>query len=176
MKAEDKFTITKTTVECYKIRHLSGMWSDITIDAKEETGRIQIASDYGEWQFYWGSCGMPFKKFLASLDKHYVAGKFGASRWFDSIKTVAEYRAVIKENVKDGYLTKQKGIKALAELQCLEESSCKEEFCSNLSNDCDEIMKLYDHCPSLVYGIDPSFENFWTKLWPVFINELTINK
>ena len=106
MKTEN-MTIEKTTVECYRLRHSSGMWADITIDANKETGRIQIASDYGSWQNYWGSCGKPFKLFLQSLDKYYVAGKFGASKWFDAVKTVAEYRAVIKENIKDGYISKK---------------------------------------------------------------------
>jgi hypothetical protein len=168
-----EFTIEKKTVECYKMRSKSGIWADITIDASENTGRIQIASDYGSWQYYWGACGCAFKEFLCGLDKHYVAGKFGASKWFDSTKTVAEYRAVIKENIKDGYISKKKGIDALAELQCLEESSCKEEFCSNL-NDCSEIMRLYDHCPSLIYGIDPAFENFWNNTWISFVDYLKV--
>jgi hypothetical protein len=164
------FTIEKSAVECYKIRN-SEVWADITIDANESTGRIQIASDYGSWQYYWGACGKPFKQFLTELDKYYAASKFGASRWFDSEKTVAEYRAVIKENANDGYISKKKKIDALAELQCLEESSCKEEFCRNLE-DCSEIMRIYDHCPALVYGIDPSFDKFWSILWPVFINHI----
>lgn len=168
---DGKFTITKTTVECFKIRHSSGTWADITIDAKEETGRIQIASDYGAWQFYWGSCGMPFKEFLASLDKHYVAGKFGCARWFDAVKTVAEFQRVIEEDINDGYLNASKGADALDELELLKNSSDQNEFCMTL-NDCGQIMKLYDHCPSLIYGIDPSFENFWTKLWPVFIEQI----
>ncbi len=171
-KQKEKFSINKTSVELYKIRHESGFcWADITIDANGTTGRISIASDYGSWQYYWGACGESFKKFLCGLDKSYIAGKFGADKWFDSEKTVAEYRRVIKENINDGYISKKKGIEALAELQCLEESSCKEEFCRHLE-DCSEIMRLYDHCPSLVYDIEPSFENFWIKLWPILIEQL----
>ncbi len=166
-----EFTIEKSTVDCYKLRSTSGMWADITIDDNGTKGRIQIASDYGSWQNYWGACGVDFKSFLCGLDKHYVAGKFGANRWFDAEKTITEYRTVIKENIKDGYISKQKGISVLSELQSLEESSCQEEFYRNLE-DCSGIMKLYDHCPSLIYGIDPRFNNFWDNIWPIFIDAI----
>jgi hypothetical protein len=170
MKTE-KFTIEKTTIECFKMRSPSGTWADISIDANGKAGRIQIASDYGSWQFYWGACGCEFKEFLCGLDKHYVAGKFGASKWFDSEKTLSEYRAVIKENFNDGYINKEVNDDALAELQQLDGCNDRGEFCRIL-NDCDEIMRIYDHCPALVYGIDPGFENFWTKIWPRFIEYL----
>ena len=167
---DESFTIEKTTVECYKLRNRS-TWADITIDAKEETGRIQIASDYGHWQFYWGSCGLPFKKFLISLDRHYVAGKFGAGKWFDPVKTIAEYKEVVKANIDDGYLNKLDGEEAIGEIDQLLDYTDRSEFCRVLE-DCSQIMKIYDHCPALIYGIDPQFENFWSKIWPVFVDQI----
>lgn len=47
--------IEKTQIELYKVRLDGGQgWADISIDAKEKSGRIQIASDWGAWQYYWG--------------------------------------------------------------------------------------------------------------------------
>ncbi len=74
-----KYKITKSTCEVYKLRHECGMyWADITLDCGEKSGRIQIASDYGTWQNYWGCCGCSFKEFLTRLDVEYTAGKFRA--------------------------------------------------------------------------------------------------
>ena len=80
---DTKFTTTRSTVECYKIRSDRGLWADITIDANGKAGRVQIASDYGSWENYWGACGSEFKEFLCGLDIDYAAGKFGESKWFD---------------------------------------------------------------------------------------------
>lgn len=81
---EGKFSINKNTVEQYKIRHSSGScWADIVLDSGDGCGRIQIASDFGDWQYYWGSCGCSFKKFLTEIDMGYFAGKVGESDWFD---------------------------------------------------------------------------------------------
>jgi hypothetical protein len=174
----NNLTVTKTTVECYKIRHPQ-FWADINIDSLGNQGRIQIASAYGSWQFFWGACGKPFKKFLQGVDKYYVAGKFGSSKWFDAIKTVAEFKQVIEANINDGYLNTSDGADALEELDQLNDLSEREEFCRCLS-DCDQIMRIYDHCPALIFGIDPQFEHFWTTVWPILLNEFkkeeTINE
>ena len=57
MKTQLELTVTKSTVEVYKIRSNEFAWADITIDASGNKGRISIASDYGSWQNYWGACG-----------------------------------------------------------------------------------------------------------------------
>lgn len=168
-KAED-VSVTKTTVECYKIRN-KYTWADITIDANGNTGRIQIASDYGSWQNYWGSCGKSFKEFLLHLDKHYVAGKFGADRWFDSEKTIKAFKQCIIENRRNGYLDFETAREAYDEAESLNDYTQETEFYREL-DDKSEIMRLYDHCPDLSYGIESGFENFWNKVWPIFINTL----
>jgi len=169
---EEKFTIKKSAVECYKIRHSRGMkWADITIDSNEKGGRISIASDCGSWQYYWNACNESFKSFLIGLDIHYVAGKFGCSNWFDIEKTISEYTAVITENINDAYLSKDDGEEALEEVKSLSACANQEEFFRELGN-CSQIMRLYDHCPGVIYGINPAFRNFWTLIWPEFINEI----
>lgn len=169
---EGTFSIKKSTVECYKIRHSSGMyWADITIDSKENTGRISIASDYGSWQNYWNACGEPFKKFLIGLNMDYVAGKFGCSKWFNSKKTIEEFRASIIENIDNGDLSKEDGKEAFEELQLLEATTNHDEF-YRILEDCNHIMKLYDYMPSFVYEIEPLFKNFWELIWPEFVKEI----
>jgi hypothetical protein len=169
---EKQFTITKSTVECYKIRHESAMyWADITIDANGTTGRIQIASDYGSWQNYWGACGKSFKEFLCGLDKHYVAGKFGAGQWFDLEKTIRHFKRNILEYRRGEELSAEKARQIWDELKQNFDSNLS-GFLQQLENNCEYTMNHFDWSPDLIYGIDPSFEKFWNELWPVFINTI----
>lgn len=163
-----KFTITKTQIECYKIRSGKGAWADITIDAQGNTGRIQIASDYGSWQYYWGACGERFKRFLADLDIYYAAGKFGEGNWFDLDKTIENLKSRIKEYSAD-YPEKKAELKS--ELKELKDSSCKEEFVAKMWQS-PEILEMEGHNPEMITDVSPSFKKFWEVLWPVFIEEL----
>lgn len=162
-----KYRISKSNVECYKIRCDSFYWADINIDASGNTGRIQIASDFGDWQYYWGSCGCPFKEFLAGLNIDYVAGKFGANKWFDLDGTIKS----LKETIK--YFRPDKELKSelMGEIKNLENSSGENEFV-HIMHDCDRIMEMTNHCPDMVYGISPGFKRFWKEIWPVFIKEI----
>ena len=170
--------ITKSTVICYKIRFKeSSLWADITIDENDKAGRLQIASDFGDWQYYWGSCGESFKKFLIGLDIHYTAGKFGADRWFDLDKTIALLKSQVEEYLSyEGYLSKT-NLKTLkeklsAEIKILEhEVSCKDEFIHKMW-DSEELIKMFDSSPDIITGIEPLFQRFWDEIWSVFVQEL----
>jgi len=170
---EGKFTIKKTTVECYKIRHESNSyWADITVDANESTGRIQIASDFGSWENYWGACGKSFKSFLISLNIDYVAGKFGADKWFDEVATIKQFKREVLEYRKDDSITAEVARKIWNEIIDLEEvGSYENEFSMRLFNG-EEIMRFYDYCPHLIRDISPLFRRFWNEIWPVFVEEL----
>lgn len=168
-----KLSITKNSVECYKIRHQSGSyWADITIDSKGTTGRLQIASDYGSWQYYWGACGCPFKEFLTQLDIGYVAGKFGESKWFDAEKTAAFYRQTIVKNRREGDLTGAEARAMYDEVKFIEEINNECEFYHAMQADCPNIMKYFNYCPDSITTISPSFRMFWDNIWQYFINEL----
>lgn len=156
--------VTKSHVECYKLRSDKGAWADITIDMKDKTGRIQIASDYGSWQYYWGACGETFKKFLIGLDLHYIAGKFGESRWFDLEKTIASLRSRINDMDKHEVL--------LEELSKLEDCSSREEFNHIIWSDCENILEMEDNNPDVCESVSPMFMQFWNKLWPSFLEAL----
>ncbi len=160
-------TITKSTTELYKIRTVNGAWADIVIDANGNTGRIQIASDFGSWDYYWGACGNPFKKFLTELDKHYAAGKFGEDRWFDLDDTIELLNDQIKDYTNDKLLI----IELKEEIKELANTSCKEEFIVTAAR-CENVMDMTNHCPDLCTSISPSFEQFWNKLWPTLIEQL----
>lgn len=165
---EDKYTIKKTNVECYKLRFKAGFaWADITIDAADRTGRIQIASDYGSWEYYWGACGIEFKEFLVGLNISYAAGKFGEDKWFDQIKTIE----ALKIRIKEYTIEKEELYELNLELSNLEDSSCKEEFTAKMWLS-DKIMEMEDHCPDMINDISPSFKDFWNKIWLLFIDEL----
>lgn len=161
------YSIEKSTVECYKIRHSSGMyWADVTIDSQGTKGRIQIASDYGSYQNYWGACGTNFKDFLSRLNIEYAADKFGADRWFDLDKTIASLRIRISENIDN----KEEISKFAEELIQLNNSSCLEEFVS-IMHDCHNIMDFECGTPDITYGITPQFKKFWKHVWPILLEQ-----
>jgi hypothetical protein len=169
----EDYSITKSTVECYKIRSTSihNGWADITIDSKGTTGRIQIASDYGDWQYYWGACGMPFKEFLISLGKDYLAGKFGEDNYFDYNRTIRQYKKDILDYRKDETISAEAARDMWDELENLITYG-EREFSVGLWVDCPKLMVFYDNTPTLHRTISPMFELFWNKLWLPFMDEL----
>lgn len=172
---ETKYTTTKSTVECYKIRGEKGLWADITVDANGKTGRLQIASDFGSWQYYWGACSSNFKDFLIGLNIDYVASKFGESKWFDLDKTILSLKNQINEYTKYDPIDELKN-ELLSELKILEdETSCKEEFIQKMW-DSPKIMQMSDQTPDLATSISPSFQNFWNTIWQEFKIVLEVEK
>lgn len=166
------YTIKKSTVECYKIRHIKNFyWADITVDASKGNGRIQIASDFGDYQHYWGACGDSFKEFLCKIGIDYAAAKFGADRWFDSDLTIKHYKQQVIELRRFDNFDADKAREVFNEIKRLEDSSSESEFCMILQ-DQENLMRFHDHCPDLVRTISPQFKNFWKEIWPVFLQEL----
>ena len=167
------FILTKTTVECYKIRQQDRFpWANITVDASESAGRIQIASGYGSWEHYWGACGKGFKEFLIGLDIHYTAAKFGEGRWFDQDATIE----VLKKSLKEYDGSKSEKGQMMDEVLSLEdynkEDYNREDTFVYRAYKCKTLHKLWDSGPDIKTGISPSFLSFWEKIWPVFIAEL----
>jgi hypothetical protein len=170
-----KFTLTKSTVECYKIRHASGMyWADITIDAKDKTGRIQIASDYGDWQYYWGACGCPFKQFLTELGIDYVAGKFGEGSHFDEEKTIRHYKQYTIEQRKTDDLSAAEAREIWEDIKFLTNNGSDklDEFCNTMYNECHALMYFFNHQPDTIKIISPQFRMFWDNIWAFFVAAL----
>lgn len=162
-------TITKTSVECYKLRFAKGgIWADILVDtdAGEKSGRISIASDFGSWEHYWGSCGSGFKQFLCGLDIHYTAGKFGEGRWFDHEATMKELRQLVADH--DNEEEKEAMTEELEQLEdCMDDNSFQ-----HIAYSADTLHKLWDTGPNMHTDVSPMFRRFWAEIWPHFTDEL----
>lgn len=167
---------TKSTAEVYLFEDLPGAgWAKFTLQDMGSRGRISIASDYGDWQNGWGSCGLSFKKFLGDLDIGYAAGKFGADRWFDSEGTLKQMKVDIIERRK--WQGRDEDDKKLAreawdEFKYLDGVSFETEFCVVLERDCPNLMKFFEYSPNLYHDIHPLFRRFWKEAWPLFLEEL----
>lgn len=169
---ETKYAITKTHVECYKLRAQSGMyWADITIDSHATGGRIQIASDFGSWQNYWAGCGTSFKEFLTRLDMHYFAGKVGESNWFDFDKTILRYKEFVLSERRSDLMEADKARKMFAEIKLLQENGAT-DFIQIMRNDCPVLMEQFDHCPDTSTDVSPQFRKFWEMVWSAFMAEI----
>lgn len=163
-------SIEKALVECYRIRFTGEFdWADITLDAglNGHSGRIQIASDYGSWENYWGACGSSFKQFLISLNIEYAAGKFGAGRWFDHDKTIEKLREAIENCDESDEVKEQMNL----DLDNLEGCEDEGQF-EALAYSSPVLHKLWDTGPEIVTDINPSFKRFWEKIWLCFVEKL----
>lgn len=171
---KQEFTIEKTTVECYKIRHpQTGMyWADITIDSMGSKGRISISSDFGNYANFWGACGKGgFKNFLTEINIDYAADKFGADRWFDLDSTLNGYKRDVMQNRREENIDAERAREIWDEIKELECCSSEGEFTGQMWNS-PKLMKFYDHCPDIDRSITPQFRKFWETVWPVFINQI----
>ncbi|TGE29766.1 hypothetical protein [Hymenobacter metallicola] len=174
MSNEASFTVAKSTVECYKIRSVNGgfAWADITIDANSRGGRIQIASDYGDWQHYWGAAGSDFKAFLEGISHDYAASKFGAERWINVKATVKQYKQDLIEARREEALTQDEARQIYDEITELEHESNNSIVAAIQATTHLESF-LYDTSgiPELSYEDNPHFRHFWEELWPVLLAE-----
>lgn len=170
------YTITRSNVESYKLRHKSGMyWADITIDSNEKAGRIQIASDFGNWQYYFGSCGESFKDFLCSLERGYAASKFGEAKHFMLDETIKSYKISVIESRRTLQIEADLAKILWRDIEKLD-SSGEDGFYLTMMSECDALFKFFDYTPSTITGISPAFEKFWTMVWPVFVQHLKAEK
>lgn len=177
--------ITKSKIDVYKIRQPDGFgWADIAIDAgwlessrdKQNCFRISISSDYGNWAFFWSHPGKCWRKFLISIDMHYAANKFDASKWFDIEATARHLKAAIarKERAR-GEVTKA-AREAFSEIELAEEEyhNSKDLFFRHLAeSEWQEYWGEYwlDQL-EMITSVDPRFNTFWREIWPAFTDEL----
>jgi len=179
MSNKAEYTIEKSTVENYKIRHPSGMyWADITIDDNGTAGRIQIASDYGNWQNYWSHCGMLFKEFLIGLGIDYSANKFGCNKYFDLEVNIKNVKNHVIEMRKENFITKDQARKLFDEIKELDVDGIPDanSFYVTINNTQHLREMYYSGDFDIVTSTDPGYEQFWKNVWPVFITELQNEK
>lgn len=162
------YTVTKSQVECYKFRAVdAAYWADVTIDTTPgaKHGRINIASDFGTWSYYWGACGSSFKEFLMGLDKHYVAKNFGADRFFDAKATKETYR----RQIETCCFGREETTATELEVNDLYETPHIAEFTEQVRKS-PRIMAMYDGMPDTCYRLEPGFDNFWEHIWPLLLD------
>lgn len=172
----DEIKLTKSVAEVYLFEGLPACrWAKFTVQDMGTKGRISIASDFGDWQNGWGSCGVPFKQFLAQLNIEYAADKFGADRWFDADGTTRQFRVdIIERRKSQGYDTsaKKEARHLWDGLKWLSDAITETQFCTALEGDCPDLIRMYDGMPPRYHDIHPSFRRFWKEAWAIFIETI----
>ena len=136
-------------------------WARVLIE--EDTGRVIVVSDYGEWSHCWWSIGnRTIFQFLNQLDSHYMGGKFlGAGlRVRSEPKTYEKIKKHIIDNRKDNELTKDEARNEWDIVEtCFEYGNGFEEWCGET-----EFFRDYpwDMSVDRVVGC---WESFWNHIW-----------
>lgn len=155
-------------IELFKLTNARD-WADIMISEQYQSGRITIASSFGTWSHYWGSCGEDFKTFLADMDIHYAATKFKCANEFDIDKTIKHFADNI-ESIFDDRPQKKDAI--LADLKELSDCNDSAQFWIIMGQyrrvlDVAEYYEL-----STQYSISKEFAEFWKVFWIPFFAEI----
>jgi hypothetical protein len=171
----DIMKVTKKTIECYNIRQKRDYegWAKVIIDANGEHGHLVVTSDFGDWQFSWSFCGMPFKEFLTTIAVDYVANKFRTKDYFETEKTTQNYRKDILENRRQGG-NKEFSRKLFNEVKSLEDHygyGSRHNFEIGLAQ-CSNILRFYDSDPPIYETYQPLFLRFWNEIWLPFVTDL----
>jgi hypothetical protein len=176
----DIMKITKTTVECYKVRDLKEGWANITIDDLGEKGRVQIASDFGDWQYYWNACGCPFKVFLTRLNLDYVADKFREDEHINIEKTIKGYKESVLQSRRFGDLKKKRARAVYDDIKQLQKDWWSPNDFKEAMHLKVHLLKYFDNMPEASYDVSPMFKRFWKEIWLPFManlkNEIMANE
>ena len=171
------YNISKSKAEIYRIRNIENSWfawADITIDENVESGRISISSDYGNWSYYWSSCGCSFKEFLCGVSIDYVAEKFRESHWFDQEATIQHLKHIIIEQRKQDDLTEEEA-RSYYNLIETDLEHIQDQTVFEIALHQSELSQI-DEWFEVSTNISPSFNQFWENPWQAFISQLKAEK
>jgi hypothetical protein len=168
------YTCEKDTATVYKIR-IDGRsaWAVITIRQWPKGGSIDIQSDYGNYSNSWCSIGeRDFREFLLDLEFSYFMGKVRGHDYlrFSLEKTIAEVKADINEQRRDGEITKEKARECWDILEESEQERDSEDIFYRRVMDADIEGAVYDGDMSAfprALEPDPQCQGFWDVIWPV---------
>ena len=161
----NEISVTKKMVEQYSLRQLAGWWAIITVD--EGKGLLSIQSDYGDYAYYWSSPGMPFKKFLLSIDDGYLMNKLSGGVSEFLLKETVE---AIKKDISESELSKSEQEDFLSVLDAVEGNTIN-EFCYSLTGHSELINIIYsgDYLSVPIRTDIPyQCQAFVKKIWPEF--------
>jgi hypothetical protein len=168
--------VTQSTIQLYQLRNIdNGGWADISIDEGKNSGRISIASDWGTWQYYWNSCGKPFKQFLIDLrnDMPYVAGKMNADRWFDFDATIKKLKEDVLVSRRNEQIDKEQARLIYDEIKEIDNAcsiSDRNHFYDLLATSDNLSEWRYD--AETETDVTPQFKAFWQKAFLPFLTYL----
>lgn len=167
--------IQVSTIKVYKLRDIGDCgWADIAIDPSENGGRISIASDWGSWQKYWGSCGSDFEKFLIGLRNNmdYVAGKMQADNFFDFEGTINALKSRVLEYRRRDEIEKNKARLIYNEIKSIEDEGypSRNSFLEDYYQT--ENLSRWHYEVETVDTVSPQFRNFWNKAFLPFLDYL----
>ena len=169
-------TVKKSSSELYTIRFPEhrDWWVMATINT--ERGHIALSTSHGDWQNMWSCPGMPFKKFLTTLDEGYLMGKLGGrGEWFDEDATLRQLKTDVISFRREypGTLSAKDARQIYDDLKDLDLSSVSEYQHSIERGDI--VSRIYDDdYTSLpcVMDHDPSLRMFVKDLWPGLVQAL----
>lgn len=181
--------VRESTCPVYHIRN-DGEYATICVrDWKNEEyfgGEILINSSFGVFAHTWGSCSVPFPKFLTKVDYDYFMGKCigDKSYVFDGPAT---YINIIKDIFlirRNKYITKEQCRTAYLMLVDVQDriiesdSSCVDtlwDIFNEISNEpsLDEVNEaIADAHEYIIDKKNQQAEAFWNELWPIFTNHI----
>lgn len=176
--------LEKTTSEVYTIRFDNH--SDWFVQATiiEDRGYLALHTSHGDWQYRWCSPGIPFKKFLTSIDGDYLMRKLGLRTYFEGEETVNRIKQDIIEKRKELDISAEEARSFMDMIKPKKRSVLNYRFSTSSVGEFyrsfDEgvgrelVEKIYEditYVPCYV-GYDPSLKFFISDLWPSFIEEL----
>lgn len=170
--------ITKIKTETYSLSGNS-TWGKINLDIKDETVNVMITSDFGDYNYYWGSCGSNPKEFLASIDKQYTLKKLcqnSKENLFipDYIQRKKQMKLDLINARKEYEINKNDAKEIWDNINFLPNYfHSEDEYIHELMNNniLDDFYEFYDEVPS-DSKINPIVDQFWEKIWVPFTNEL----
>lgn len=174
MSEEMKIQVTHVTN--YKLR-TANSWADIVIDTPRP-GAVQVLinSDYGSWSYFWGACGRDWKLFLSSLDRHYMASKFGCDREFDADRTLRNYRNAILTARRSDELDEERARECWDKIHGILEEAMDSRHFQSMVYDEQCFNWMYDTGPDYDTRINPQFDAFFDTFWTKFLGHISSSK
>lgn len=171
--------IKKTLTETYTLKDDGCLWAKINIDCGEQSVNVMISSDYGEYNYFWGSTGSNPKQFLTDIDMYYGMNKLmhGNKNMYlpDWEERKKSFKEMIIEERKDGNISKNEARNSWTEMmdifdECQHSEDIYFEKVWN-SDVLESVIFDTDSIPSNT-KLNPRVNEFWKKIWIPFTNEL----
>jgi len=168
------------TYELRNIEHCSYAFITLT-DLWENAGMLSIVSDYGSWNYLWGSMGSDIRNFLSHTGVGYLMDKLtydkrSDAEYFNERKTLHEIKRKIIDYRADDTISKELAREAWDEAVDLFDErtfDTPNEYATVVMETCNALWKVFDfEDMPLVKEYSPSIKAFFEHVWPIFIEEI----